>query len=113
MANTFVNKKKDLTTTSVTTLYTVPSATTAVVKSILISEDSGNADTITVTITDTSDNVFSLFKTKAISANATTELLSAPLVVAESEVVKVTAATANRLHVVLSALEIKPRVVTS
>ena len=113
MANTFVNNKKDLTTTSVTTLYTVPSATTAVVKSILISEDSGNADTITVTITDTSDNVFSLFKTKAISANATTELLSAPLVVAESEVIKVTAATANRLHVVLSALEIKPRVVTS
>ena len=113
MANTFVNKKKDLTSTSVTTLYTVPSATTAVVKSILISEDSGNADTITVTITDTSDNVFSLFKTKAISANATTELLSAPLVVAESEVVKVTAATANRLHVVLSALEIKPREVTS
>ena len=113
MANTFVNKKKDLTSTSVTTLYTVPSATTAVVKSILISEDSGNADTITVTITDTSDNVFSLFKTKAISANATTELLSAPLVVAESEVIKVTAATANRLHVVLSALEIKLRVVTS
>ena len=113
MANIFVNKKKDLTSTSVTTLYTVPSATTAVIKSIIVSEDSGNADTITVTITDTDDAVFSLFKTKAISANATTELLSAPLVVAESEVVKVTAATANRLHVVLSALEIKPREVTS
>ena len=113
MANTFVNKKKDLTSTSATVLYTVPSATTAVVKSIIVSEDSGNADTITVTITDTDDAVFSLFKTKSISANATTELLSAPLVVAESEVVKVTAATANRLHVVLSALEIKPRVVTS
>ena len=35
MANTFVNKKKDLTSTSATTLYTVPSATTAVIKSIL------------------------------------------------------------------------------
>ena len=113
MANTFVNKKADLTSTSATTIYTVPSATTAVIKSILISEDSGNADTITVTITDTSDAVFSLFKTKAISANATTELLSAPLVLQESEVLKVTAATANRLHVVLSALEIKPREVTS
>ena len=113
MANTFVNKKVDLTSTSATTLYTVPSATTAVIKSILVSEDSGNADTITVTITDTSDAVFSLFKTKAISANATTELLSAPLVLQESEVLKVTAATANRLHVVVSALEIKPREVTS
>ena len=113
MANTFVNKKADLTSTSATTLYTVPSATTAVIKSILVSEDSVNAYTITVTITDTSDAVFSLFKTKAISANATTELLSAPLVLQESEVLKVTAATANRLHVVLSALEIKPREVTS
>ena len=61
MANTFVNKKVDLTTTSATTLYTVPSATTAIIKSILVSEDSGNADTITVTITDTSDAVFSFF----------------------------------------------------
>ena len=109
MANSILNKKVDLTTTNATTLYTVPSATTGVIKSILVSEDSGNADTITVTITDTSDAVFSLFKTKTISANATTELLTAPLVLEESEVLKVTAATANRLHVVLSALQIKPR----
>ena len=113
MANTFVNKKVDLTSTSATTLYTVPSATTAVIKSILVSEDSGNADTITVTITDTASAVFSLFKTKSISANGTTELLTAPLVLQESEILKVTAATANRLHVVLSALEIKPREVTT
>ena len=113
MANSFVNKKVDLTSTSATTLYTVPSATTAVIKSILVSEDSGNADTITVTITDTSNNVFSLFKTKSISANATSELLSAPLVLEESEILKVTAATANRLHVVLSDLESKPREVTT
>ena len=113
MANSFVNKKADLTSTSATTIYTVPSATTAIIKSILVSEDSGNADTITVTITDTSDAVFSLFKTKSISANGTSELLSAPLVLQESEVLKVTAATANRLHVVVSALESKPREVTS
>ena len=113
MANTFVNKKVDLTSTSATTLYTVPTATTAVVKSILVSEDSGNADTITITLTDTDAAVFSLFNVKAISASGTSELLSAPLVVQESEVIKVTAATANRLHVILSALEIKPRVVTS
>ena len=113
MANSFVNKKVDLTTTSATTLYTVPSATTAIIKSILVSEDSGNAATITVTITDTSSNIFSVFKTKSISANGTTELLSAPLVLEESEILKVTAATANRLHVILSALESKPREVTS
>ena len=113
MANTFLNKKVDLTATSVTTLYTVPSATTAIIKSIIVSEDSGNADTLTITITDTADAIFSLFKTKAIGANATVELLTAPLVMEESEVLKVTAATANRLHVVLSALEVKKRTVTT
>ena len=113
MANTFVNKKADLTSTSATTLYTVPTATTAVIKSILVSEDSGNADTITITLTDTDAAVFSLFSVKAISASGTSELLSQPLVAQESEIVKVTAATANRLLVVLSALEIKKREVTT
>jgi len=54
-----------------------------------------------------------LFKTKSISANTTVELLTGPLVLEESEVLKVTAATANRLHVVVSVLEIKPRGVTT
>ncbi len=106
MPNVYTNAKKDLTGTSVTTLYTAPALTTAIVKSILVSEDSGNADTITVTITDTSSAVFSIFKTKAVSANATVELLTAPLVVQTGEIIKVTAATANRLHVIASILEI-------
>tara|TARA_B100000424_G_scaffold162845_1_gene124803 strand:- start:612 stop:932 length:321 start_codon:yes stop_codon:yes gene_type:complete len=105
MANTYTNAKADLTSTSATTLYTCASATTAIVKSIIVSEDSGNADTITVTLTNGSD-VFSLFKTKSISANGTTELLSAPLVLQATEILKVTAATADRLHVVASILEI-------
>ena len=71
-----------------------------------MSEDSGNADTITVTIINTSDAVFSMFKTKAVTANNTVELLTAPLVVQTGEIIKVTAATANRLHVVASVLEI-------
>tara|TARA_R100001082_G_scaffold1756_1_gene1586 strand:- start:2442 stop:2765 length:324 start_codon:yes stop_codon:yes gene_type:complete len=106
MAHNYKNAKVDLTATTATTLYTCPTATTAIVKSILVSEDSGNADTITVTLTDTASAVFSLFKTKAVSANTTVELLTAPLVVEESEVLKVTAATANRLHVTASFLEV-------
>jgi len=106
MANNYKNAKVDLTTTGVTTLYTCPSATTALVKSILVSEDTGNADTITVTITDANAAVFSLFKVTAIAANTTVELLTEPLVVQENEILKVTAATADRLHVVASLLEI-------
>ena len=113
MANSFINKKVDLTTTDLTTLYTVPSAKTAVIKSILVSEDAGSGANITVTLVDASSNIFSLFKTKAIASNATTELLTQPLVMEESEVLKVQATDANELHVIASILEIQPREVTT
>ena len=45
-------------------------------------------------------------KVKAVGANTTVELLSSPIVVEEAEILKATAATANRLHVVASLLEI-------
>ena len=62
MANNYKNSKVDLTTTNVTTLYTTPSATQTVVKSLLVSNDSGSADTITVTITDSAGAIFSVYK---------------------------------------------------
>ena len=102
----YKNAKVDLTTTNATDVFTMPNATTAVIKSILVSEDSGNADTITLTLTDSASPIFSLFKVKAVSANTTVELLTAPLVLAESEKITAQAATANRLHVVVSYMEI-------
>ena len=106
MANIYKNELIDLTTTDNTVIYTTPSDSRAIIKSILVSEDAGSGCDITFTITNAASAVFSLFKTKAVSANGTVELLSAPLVVEESEILKVTAATANRLHVVASFLEI-------
>ena len=110
------NAKLDLTTTDLTTLYTVPSDAdfnAAVVNSILVSEDSGNADTITVQLVNGSDT-FSLFKVKAVGANTTIELLTRDLILQSGEILKVQAATANRLHVVASIQELsKTRVTTS
>jgi len=113
MANSFINKKADLTTTDLTTLYTVPSFKTAVVKSLLVSEDAGSGSTITITLVNSSGTIFNLFKDKAIASKATTELLTQPLVMEESEVLKVQAADANELHVIASILEIQPREVTT
>jgi len=106
VANVYRNAKVDFTTTDNTTVYTVPSNSRAIVKGILVSEDSGNADSISVTLTDASSNVFSLFKTKAVSANATEELISQPIILQESEILKAQATTAARLHMVVSLLEI-------
>ena len=110
------NAKVDLTTTNLTTLFTVPSDAdfnAAIVNSILVSEDSGNADTITVTLVSGSDT-FSLFKVKAVGANTTVELLTKDLILQSGEILKVQAANANRLHVIASIQELsKTRVTTS
>ena len=110
------NAKLDLTTTNLTTLFTVPSDAdfnAAIVNSILVAEDSGNADTITVQLVSGSDT-FVLFNVKAVGANTTIELLTKDLILQSGEVLKVQAATADRLHVVASIQELsKTRVTTS
>ena len=113
MANSFINKKADLTTTDNTTLYTVPTATAAIVKSLLACNDAGSACTLTVTLTDTSSNVFKLFNLISVDSNSTTELLNKPLIVQESEVLKIQAGDANELNVIASIMEVKPREVTT
>jgi len=111
MANRFINKKIKLTDTNSTTLFTVPTATTSIIRSILVSEYAGSGSSITVTLTDSSSVVFNLFTTKTISSNATTELLTNPLILQESEILKVQAGDANRLQVIMSILEVQPRTV--
>ena len=106
MANIYLNSKVDLSTTDNTVLYTVPSNSRAIIKSLLVSEDTGSGTTITVTLTSETGTVFSLFKVKAVGANATEQLLNEPLVLMENEILKVQAADANELHVVSSILEI-------
>jgi len=58
--------------------------------------------------------VFSLFKVKTVSANTTIELLTRDLIMESGEILKVQAATADRLHVVASVQELaKTRITTS
>ena len=106
VANVYRNAKVDFTNTDNTTVYTVPSNSRAILKNILVSDDSGSGDSITVTLTDASAAVFSLFKTKTIGSNATTELITQPIILQESEILKAQATTAARLHMVVSLLEI-------
>ena len=102
-----LNVKVDLTTTDKKTIYTAPATAdfnASVVNSIIVSNDSGSSDTITLTVTNGSD-VFSLFNVKAVAANTSIELLTRDLILQEGEILKATAATADRLHIVASIQE--------
>tara|TARA_S200002703_G_scaffold135712_1_gene124686 strand:- start:49 stop:429 length:381 start_codon:yes stop_codon:yes gene_type:complete len=110
------NAKVSLDSALATVLYTAPSEAdfnASIVGSIIVSNYTGSADTLTLTITNGSD-VFNLFKVKAVAANTSIELLTKDLVLQSAEVLKVTAATADRLDVVASIQELsKTRVTTS
>jgi len=109
MANIYKNSKLDLTTNTVTTLYTVPSNSRAIIKSLLVSDDSGSGSNLTVDLFDgdpATANKFTLFQTKALTGDETLQFLTEPLIMTENEVLQVTAADANRLFVVASILEI-------
>ena len=79
----------------------------------MVSNDSGSGCNLDVTLVDASSAIFSLFKSKTVATNTTTELLTHPLVVQENEILKVQASDANELHVIASVLEIQPREVTA
>ena len=116
MADTFKNAGVDLSTTDPTTIYTVPTAnpgalppvfpTTAVIKSILICNDSGNTTEYTIEWTDSSASAtYKITNTKTITTDTTYEVLSQPLVLEESDLIKITANVANELHITMSFLE--------
>ena len=110
------NAKIDLTDTDNEILYSATSGAdfnASVVNSILVSNDSGSADTITVTLVSGSDT-FSVFKLEEVGAVSTKELLSKDLILQSGEIIKVQAATGARLHVIASIHEIsKKRITTS
>ena len=119
MADTFKNTGIDLTTTDPTTIYTVPTAapgvtgtppifpTTAVIKSIIICNDSANTTEFTIEWTDTSASAtYKITNDKTIATDTTYEVLLQPLVLEESDLIKITANAANEIHITLSVLEI-------
>jgi len=109
MANTYKNAKLDLTTNTATTLYTAPNNARAIIKSILVCDDTNNGSGITVTLypgAPASGGGIILFKSKAVAGNATEQLITEPLIVQENEVLEVVATDANRLHITASLLEI-------
>ena len=105
MANIYRNQKTSLTNTDLTTLYTVPSNSRAIVKSILLAEDAAGSATVKVTLVNASSTVFVIDNLVSLSANENKQVISEPLIMEESEVLKVQAASGT-VDVIASVLEI-------
>ena len=105
MANIYKNEKTSLTTTALTTLYTVPSNSRAIVKSLLVTEDNGGAAVVKVTLVDAAAASFVVDNDVNLSANQKEQVLNEPLIMKESEILKVQASS-GAVDVVASVLEI-------
>ena len=105
MANIYKNDKVSLTTTDLTTLYTVPSNSRAIVNSLLVSEDNGGAAVVKATLTNASGTAFVIDNDIDLAANQKEQVLSEPLIMQESEILKVQA-TSGQVDVIASILEI-------
>ena len=105
MANIYKNEKTSLTTTDLTTLYTVPSNSRAIVKSLLIAEDAGGAAVVKVTLVDAAAAIFVVDNDVTLTSGQKEQVLSEPLIMLESEILKVQATSGN-VDVIASILEI-------
>ena len=105
MANIYKNEKTSLTTTALTTLYTVPSNSRAIVKSLLVTEDAGGTAVVKVTLVDSAAAIFVVDNDVNLAANQKEQVLSEPLIMKESEILKVQASSGN-VDVIASVLEI-------
>ena len=105
MANIYKNEKTSLTTTALTTLYTVPSNSRAIVKSLLIAEDAGGTAVVKVTLVDAAAAIFVIDNDVNLTANQKEQVLSEPLIMKESEILKVQASS-GAVDVIASILEI-------
>ena len=105
MANIYKNEKTSLTTTALPTLYTVPSNSRAIVNSLLVAEDAGSTAVVKVTLVDAAAAVFVIDNDVNLTANQKEQVLSEPLIMKESEILKVQASS-GAVDVVASVLEI-------
>jgi len=105
VANIYKNDKVSLTNTDLTTLYTVPGNSRAIVKSLLVVEDNAGAAVVKATLTNAAGTAFVIDNNISLSANEKEQVLSEPLIMEESEILKVQASSGN-VDVIASILEI-------
>ena len=105
MANIYKNDKVSLTNTDNTTLYTVPSNSRAIVKSLLVVEDNAGAAVVKATLTNAAGTAFVIDNNISLSANEKEQVLTEPLIMKESEILKVQASS-GQTDIIASILEI-------
>jgi len=108
MSNRYLHQDLIPNAATETTIYTVPAATTAVLRSLRVTNANTGATNVSVTQYNSDELATTnyLLKSKNLAANATTDVFNGvPCVLEAGDVLKVTS-TAATVHFYLSYLEV-------
>ena len=105
MANIYTNAFFDLTTTDLTTIYTCPSDSRAIVQNIQYTNETGTTQ-VQVYVTDSSASTTYEINHNSLSANETYNAALGPVILEENDVLKIQANSSNVVSGVVSILEI-------
>ena len=110
MAIEYKNVQVDVTDTSLTTVYTVPTATSSIVKSVrVVNVDPSNAAIVSLNVVTSAGVSYALDINRTISAfmKVTADSFhSNPLILEASEVLKIQNSAAGQLNVVASIMQV-------
>ena len=107
MANNYKFTGVALATTNETALLTAASTETIIIKSIRVTNNTSNTPTISLDVSDNSASAeYTILKTQTLSANTAVELLTVPLVLEASDILKATMSATDSTHIGISYLVI-------
>ena len=107
MANSYKFLGVNLSTQTETSILTAGTKDTIIVKSIRVTNNTGNTPTISFDVWDSSNSVeATILNTQSLTANSSVEILTMPLVLESSDILKATVSSNDNVNIGISYLNI-------
>ena len=107
MANSYKFLGVNLSTQTKTSILTTAAKDTIIIKSIRVTNNTGNTPSIHLDVLDSSNSVeATILNTQTLTADSSVEILTMPLILESSDVLKATVSTNDNVNIGISYLNI-------
>ena len=107
MANSYKFLGVNLSTQAETSILNAAAKETIIIKSIRVTNNTGNTPSISLNVLDSSNSVeATILNTQSLTADSSVEILTMPLILESSDVLKATVSTNDNVNIGISYLNI-------
>jgi hypothetical protein len=107
MANSYKFLGVNLSTQTKTSILTAAAKDTIIIKSIRVTNNTGNTPSISFDVLDSSNSVEAkILNTQSLTADSSVEILTMPLILESSDILKATVSTNDNVNIGISYLNI-------